>query len=177
MSDVVQKWLKLKYPEQFTKEVYERTSQLIQDSLRGAGVMDEAEQSGKSVDEVIDDRGLKAWQLRVKEYDTSLLDELEMSPKELFELIGQKASRSFGGKQIAKHLHNSLDLSLAAFLEVERENGSHRDAVNRALRATQGEPYPPDGVTVKNWLNQLIEKRFCCSIPAAQRGRPKKKSN
>jgi hypothetical protein len=174
MSDVLQKWLKLKYPEQYKKEVYERTSQLIQDSLREAGVLDEAKQSGKSVDDVIEDRELKAWELWVKEYDTRLLDDLEISPKELLKLTKQRGSRSRGGKNTPPHLHKSRDLSLAAFLEVEREKGTYRDAVNRAVLAIEVDPQSASTPTVEKWLKELVYCPWCCSIP---KPRPKKPSN
>lgn len=176
MSDVVNKWLRLKYPEQFNKKVQEAVQRAVEKALLESGVVAEAEHTGSTVNEVIDKRELAAWEFLINQHDDALLDALDLSIPRFVELIRQEGARARGGTRIAAHLSNSLDLSLAAFLEVEREGGTFTDAVNRAQEATVAENPQPSVATLRNWLNKIVGKSWC-SIPSPPRGRPKKNNN
>lgn len=173
---ILDRWLRLKYPEQFSDEALASVKRAYDEMLRKTGVSDEAEGRGVSVGQVIDERAQATFERMIGDYDTGLLDALDITPADFTDMLRREGERHRGGTTRSAHITESLDKALHAFLEVDKAGGSFTDAVDRAEKMTEADRRPPSRVTVRNWLKEIAGGPWT-TIPKSTRGRPKKKNS
>lgn len=173
---VLDRWLRLKYPEQFSADVQAQVQRHYEENLRKAGLTDEAANLGVSVEELIDTKAQAAFERMIRDYDTTLIEALEITPAALVAMMKREGEKVRGGFTRPAHLTNALDKALGAFFEIDKQGGTFTDAINQALIATEDEPYPPSRVTIRNWLREIAGGPWT-TIPRPCRGRPKKENS
>jgi hypothetical protein len=173
-SDVVDRWLRMRYPEQFGDYARRTVNTAVRNALERTGIPEEARRTGQDKWDLLDQRATERFADAIRAQDAGgLLSVLDMSAEELVALSRQKGRRSAGGKARAPHIERALECALAAFLEVDQEHGTHAEAMKRALKATEPLPFPPSEKTIREWLSRIAGRPWS-NIAAPQRGRPKK---
>ncbi|WP_020146722.1 hypothetical protein [Thioalkalivibrio sp. ALJ15] len=165
---IVDRWLRLKYPENYTPEILERVHRTVDQSMRRAGF--------ESVhDPAIDQRARDALKALLAEYDTTILEALGTDLDGVLDALAAQSARKRGGSTRSRHQQEMIGVALEAFFEAERMRLGFSGAVDLGMQALDA--HRPNHTikrsTVVSWLKELAGMPWC-EIPEPKRGRPKK---
>ncbi|MHA1560440.1 MAG: hypothetical protein ACTSWI_07220 [Alphaproteobacteria bacterium] len=164
LPEIVDVFARLKFPERY--QAFERlASELIGEAI--------GERSIVELQAQLRSRKRAAVTSKISEQD---LEDLGLSVDNLISDQESRSARVRAGSE-SPHIDLVLKIVAGAFLAAEKANTSFAEAVSCALdeltAKIAGENNIPSERTIQNWLRAIIRVKLT-SIPAPQRGRPKK---
>lgn len=173
MSEIVTLWLRKRFPEEYGPEAQARVSKLVDQTIKDSGMPP------------LSDKG--AWEAKEKaamdyyfakaerEFDTSILEHLDLDVRGLFEVLDKADHQSRAGSHRAKTTKNYMSEAVDAFIKAESEGLDFTQSLKFAREEIRSKcnGQGPHDTNLRKWLNEIAGKSWS-TIPASPgRGRQK----